>query len=220
MRPTADPILVVAPPHCALDGIPSLARRLSALVAGGYREIVVDGRHVQAVDGTLPGLLARTHRQVSEDGGRLVVVAGAGTPVGRSIVSAGWDDVVEVFETVDGAVDACRSPGPELGWFELRRSGRCVRLLLHGEWDLSNVHRLEAALRGLDGVAGPLEVDLEAAGFIDLATVGCLRRARQARQARGGSLRVVGARGAPLRVIQLSGQTELLVGVAADALAS
>jgi anti-anti-sigma regulatory factor len=212
------PVMLVAPEDCGLDGIPTLAQRLSLLVARGFARIVLDARNVRTVDSTLPGLLARTHRQLCEDGGRLAVVAGPVAPVAASIAATGWDDVLELFATVEGAFESfapeALNDHAELGWCQVRSSPRGTRLVLRGEWDISNVPTLEAALRGLDGVSGLIEVDLEGAGFIDLSVVGCLRRARQARLSRGGSLRVVGAHGEPLRAIQLSGHTELLLGVA------
>jgi anti-anti-sigma regulatory factor len=217
-----DPVVLVAPADCGLDGIATLSQRLSVLVGRGFTRIVVDAGRVRTVDGTLPGLLARTQRQLSEAGGRLMVVARADAPVAASIEAAGWDDVLEVFATVAAAVEACRREArndrAELGSLDLRRSIRGTRLILHGEWDISNVGTLEARLRGLDRIAGLVEIDLEDASFIDLSVVGCLRRARQARLARGASLRVVGAHGEPLTAIQLSGQTELLLGVAGTAL--
>jgi anti-anti-sigma factor len=210
------PVLLVAPPDCGFEAIPALAQQLSRLVASGFTDIVMDGRGVETVDEALSGLLVRTQRRLAERGGTLAVVADADMPIARSASGAGWDDVVGVFPTVESAVAGCHPEPPveasECGWLGVQTSAARTLVTLVGEWDLSNVERLAAALEGVDERPGRILVDLGRATFIDVSVVTCLLRAQVACMARGTRLEVVGAQGEPLRAIRICGQAEMLLG--------
>lgn len=91
-------------------------------------------------------------------------------------------------------------------------SDSTVRIVLAGELDLGTAPTLGRAL--LDAVTTPgvrlVEVDLAAVRFLDCATIAALVGGHNAARAHWVTLHVVGATGAPLRVLRLAGVAHLL----------
>jgi anti-anti-sigma regulatory factor len=89
-----------------------------------------------------------------------------------------------------------------------------LRVLVDGEVDLSVCDRLFADLDRAVDLPGVdmVEVDLSRVTILDAAAVGVLLAARHAAACRGRGLRVCGATGLPLYILEITGVAGLLGG--------
>jgi anti-sigma B factor antagonist len=78
-----------------------------------------------------------------------------------------------------------------------------------GELDLATAPELAAALDALDGDAGPVVVDLTDVGFLDSSGLSTLLQARQRLADAGAELRLVVTRPSILRVLDVTGLTDV-----------
>lgn len=107
---------------------------------------------------------------------------------------------------------------------ELRRPTREVAVVkLGGEVDMETGPAFEEALlRGIDGGAGHVIVDLSSVTFIDSTALNTLIRGRRRLEQHGGSLAVVCGPGSPRRVMEITGLLTVIPAYSAldDALAA
>ena len=96
---------------------------------------------------------------------------------------------------------------------DLDTAGHALRLLVRGDVDLVSHDQLREALNiALDATGRrPIEVDLSGVTFLDAAGVGLLIGAYKAALRRRLTLRVAGASGIVLRVLEMTGAAPLLV---------
>jgi anti-anti-sigma factor len=95
---------------------------------------------------------------------------------------------------------------------DLDTAGHTLRLLVRGDVDLVNHDQLREALNIAVEATGrrPIEVDLSGVTFLDAAGVGLLMGAYKAALRRRLTLRVDGASGIVLRVLEITGAAPLL----------
>jgi RNA polymerase sigma-70 factor (sigma-B/F/G subfamily) len=84
------------------------------------------------------------------------------------------------------------------------------RLLVRGEIDLASAPRLQRALAKALATAGEVVVDVSQVRFLDCTAVGTLLRVHRQAAAAGGRLRVAGARGVVLEVLEVAGVAKRL----------
>ena len=90
--------------------------------------------------------------------------------------------------------------------FETRTAGTWTVIAARGELDLSSSDSLRSALdAGLADGTPRMAVDLSEVSFMDSSSLGVLVAALNSARDRGGELRLVGAHGSPLKVIELTG---------------
>jgi anti-anti-sigma factor len=110
------------------------------------------------------------------------------------------------------AVSPLEVPRPGCGghrlfaWSSEAHGPRSARLRLRGELDLDGLGELRAVLPDAGDEIETLVVDLTNLDFIDCAAVGLLARAADRISHRGGTFRLVGARGQVARVLDLAGR--------------
>jgi anti-sigma B factor antagonist len=99
---------------------------------------------------------------------------------------------------------------------ELDTAGRALRLVLRGQVDILCHDQLRDALAVAIAATGkrPIEVDLSRVTFLDAAGVGVLVVAYNTARSRQLTLRVDGATGIVLQVLEITGAAEVLVGTA------
>ena len=212
--------MIAVPPVCDLAAVPQVARRLSAAIeAESGAGIVVDGARARVVDETLPGLLSRDHRRLDDQAGRMAVVAPADSPLRQAIEQSGASGVLSLFESRPAALDwvhparVPQSLGLPLAAITTRRTSATTVLVLRGEWDISNVATLEAALAVvLEEPVRELVVDLSEVGFVDLRVVACLSRAQRSALAGNVQFAVLAPRPAVRRAIRSMHAEDLLDG--------
>jgi anti-anti-sigma factor len=94
----------------------------------------------------------------------------------------------------------------ELLWLRRRRDDHVASLTLEGELDLSGVPRLEEAVaEALSEEVRELVVDLRDLGFLDSSGIHLLLELAERSRGDGFALSIVGARGAVLRALEVSG---------------
>lgn len=103
-----------------------------------------------------------------------------------------------------GTADATRDT------FRLDRTGERVRLIAHGELDLSDAEAFCDGLVVLFAAGRAVEVDLSRVTFIDASAVGLLKHAATEAKDNGTDLTVVGASPSIAHVITLCGAGALL----------
>jgi anti-sigma B factor antagonist len=83
-------------------------------------------------------------------------------------------------------------------------------LTLAGEFDVTSASMLRTALDVAASEARDVVVDVSAVTFMDAGTVRILRTTGRAVARAGGSLKVIGVSGLPLRVMQICGAGPLI----------
>jgi RNA polymerase sigma-B factor len=94
---------------------------------------------------------------------------------------------------------------------EHRRNGSDHRFVVHGELDLASAPQLRAVLeRELSGSGRSVVVDVSRVRFLDCTAVGMLLEVRRRADQVGCTLRVAGASGLPLEVLEIAGVAKRL----------
>jgi RNA polymerase sigma-70 factor (sigma-B/F/G subfamily) len=84
------------------------------------------------------------------------------------------------------------------------------RLVVRGEIDLASAPRMQRALARALAASGEVVVDVSQVRFLDCTAVGTLLRVHRQAAAAGGRLRVAGARGVVLEVLEVAGVAKRL----------
>src|SRR5690625_1446853 len=104
---------------------------------------------------------------------------------------------------------------------ETRKSEATVRVVVHGELDLSSSPQLhEAIAEALESSPHELVVDITGVQFLDCTAVGTLLQLRGDASSRGCRLRLTGAAGVVLEILEIAGAAKRLgvyAGSEADA---
>ena len=106
--------------------------------------------------------------------------------------------------------DSQQLPESELGngysLLRTARDGDGVTLAISGEIDIANAEAFTNEVNSLfEGADGQLTLDLQNCRFIDSAGIRALMVVAQEQRARARTLKLSGAGGEPLRVLELSG---------------